>query len=174
MAQVVHTQAKVIADEDVMFKYISKNLLFVATVSPKATGEIGSVTPEESSLVVYLIDTITGRILHRMTHHGSQGPVHAVSMPFFKFKLLLFEQEEMFMVDYRNDICFFYPLTLKVLSENWVVYHYFNLRAHRYEMSVIEIYDQSRAVYSFSSSFIVFLVMLNCTIFSSNYLSSAG
>ncbi|XP_063942159.1 uncharacterized protein LOC108204343 [Daucus carota subsp. sativus] len=107
--EVVHTQAKVIADEDVMFKYISKNILFVATVSPKATGEIGSVTPEESSLVVYLIDTITGRILHRMTHHGSQGPVHAV------------------------------------LSENWVVYHYFNLRAHRYEMSVIEIYDQSRA-----------------------------
>ena len=76
----VHTQAKVIADEDVMFKYISKNILLVATVSPKATGEIGSVTPEESSLVVYLIDTITGRILHRMTHHGSQGPVHAVSM----------------------------------------------------------------------------------------------
>lgn len=107
--EVVHTQAKAIADEDVMFKYISKNLLFVATVSPKATGEIGSVTPEESCLVVYLIDTITGRILHRMTHHGSQGPVHAV------------------------------------LSENWVVYHYFNLRAHRYEMSVIEIYDQSRA-----------------------------
>lgn len=35
---------------------------------------------------------------------------------------------------------------LKVVSENWVVYHYFNLRAHRYEMSVIEIYDQSRAV----------------------------
>ncbi|KAK1285042.1 hypothetical protein QJS10_CPB20g00657 [Acorus calamus] len=31
-------------------------------------------------------------------------------------------------------------------SENWVVYHYFNLRAHRYEMSVIEIYDQSRVV----------------------------
>lgn len=39
-----------------------------------------------------------------------------------------------------------YIFLLKVLSENWVVYHYFNLRAHRYEMSVIEIYDQSRAV----------------------------
>lgn len=107
--EVVHTQAKVIADQDVMYKYISKNILFVATVSPKASGEIGTATPEESSLVVYLIDTVTGRILHRMTHHGSQGPVHAV------------------------------------FSENWVVYHYFNLRAHRYEMSVIEIYDQSRA-----------------------------
>ncbi|XP_074296597.1 uncharacterized protein LOC141626920 [Silene latifolia] len=33
----------------------------------------------------------------------------------------------------------------QVFSENWVVYHYFNLRAHRYEMSVIEIYDESRA-----------------------------
>ncbi|XVF35461.1 hypothetical protein REPUB_Repub18cG0148000 [Reevesia pubescens] len=108
--EVVHTQAKVVADQDVMYKYISRNLLFVATVAPKGSGAIGSVTPEESWLVVYLIDTVTGRILHRVTHHGSQGPVRAV------------------------------------FCENWVVYHYFNLRAHRYEMSVIEIYDQSRAV----------------------------
>ncbi|TYG38545.1 hypothetical protein ES288_D13G232700v1 [Gossypium darwinii] len=107
--EVVHTQAKVIADQEVMYKYISRNLLFVATVALKGSGEIGSVTPEESWLVAYLIDTVTGRILHRVTHHGSQGPVHAV------------------------------------FSENWVVYHYFNLKAHRYEMSVIEIYDQSRA-----------------------------
>ncbi|KAL3642641.1 hypothetical protein CASFOL_013456 [Castilleja foliolosa] len=107
--EVVHTQAKVTADQEVMYKYVSKNLLFLATVTPKADGPIGFVTPDESSLVVYLIDTVTGRILHRMTHHGSQGPVQAV------------------------------------VSENWVVYHYFNLRAHRYEMSVIEIYDQARA-----------------------------
>ncbi|CAA0830353.1 catalytics [Striga hermonthica] len=107
--EVVHTQAKVTADQEVMYKYTSKNVLFLATITPKAVGPIGSVTPDESSVVVYVIDTITGRILHRMTHHGSQGPVHAV------------------------------------FSENWVVYHYFNLRAHRYEMSVIEIYDQARA-----------------------------
>ena len=79
----VHTQAKAIADQDVMYKYISRNLLFVATVAPKASGEIGSVTPEESWLVVYLIDTVTGRILHRVTHHGSQGPVRAVSSHLF-------------------------------------------------------------------------------------------
>ncbi|XP_073044347.1 uncharacterized protein [Primulina eburnea] len=109
LTEIVHTQAKVTADQEVMYKYISKNLLFLATVSPKAVGPIGSATPEESSLVVYIIDTVTGRILHRMTHQGSQGPVQAV------------------------------------YSENWVIYHYFNLRAHRYEMSVIEIYDQSRA-----------------------------
>ncbi|KAG9456106.1 hypothetical protein H6P81_000614 [Aristolochia fimbriata] len=107
--EVVHTQAKIIADHDVMYKYISKNMLFVATVSPKAAGDISSATPEEASIVIYLIDTVTGRILHRITHPGAQGPIHAVC------------------------------------SENWVIYHYFNLRAHRYQMSVIEIYDQSRA-----------------------------
>ncbi|XP_051131617.1 uncharacterized protein LOC127251789 [Andrographis paniculata] len=107
--EVVHTQAKITGDQEVLYKYISKNLLFLATVTPKAVDAIGYVTPEESSLVVYVIDTVTGRILHRMIHHGSQGPVHAVFI------------------------------------ENWVVYHYFNLRAHRYEMSVIEIYDQARA-----------------------------
>ncbi|CAN6353318.1 unnamed protein product [Urochloa humidicola] len=109
MNEVVHTQAKIIGDHDVMYKYLSKNLVFVATVSPKAAGDIGSALPEEASVVAYLIDAVTGRILHRVTHHGAQGPVHAV------------------------------------LSENWVVYHYFNLRAHRFEMAVIEIYDQSRA-----------------------------
>ncbi|XP_009597396.1 uncharacterized protein LOC107826073 [Nicotiana tabacum] len=108
LSEVVHTQAKVVA-EDVLYKYISKNVLFLATVTPKAIGDIGSVIPEDSWLFVYLVDTITGRVLHRMSHHGCQGPVHAV------------------------------------FSENWVVYHYFNLRAHRYEMSVVEIYDQSRA-----------------------------
>lgn len=79
----VHTQAKVIADQDAMYKYVSKNVLFVATVSPKASGDIGSSTPEESLLVVYLVDTITGRVLHRITHHGSQGPIHAVSFSFY-------------------------------------------------------------------------------------------
>ncbi|CAJ1973877.1 unnamed protein product [Sphenostylis stenocarpa] len=107
--EVVHTQAKVMTDYDVMYKYVSKNILFVANAAPKARGEIGTATPEEAWLVIYIIDTVTGRILHRMTHHGCQGPVHAV------------------------------------FSENWVVYHYFNLRAHRYEMSVVEVYDQSRA-----------------------------
>ena len=62
-----------------MYKYLSKNLVFVATVSPKAAGDIGSAAPEEASLVAYLIDAVSGRILHRVTHHGAQGPVHAVS-----------------------------------------------------------------------------------------------
>ncbi|EPS59522.1 hypothetical protein M569_15283, partial [Genlisea aurea] len=107
--EVVHTQTKVTADQDVWYKYVSKNLLFLATVSPKGVGPIGSVTPDESSLFIYVINTVSGRILHRIAHHGAQGPVNAV------------------------------------FSENWVVYHCFNLRAHRYEMNVVEIYDEARA-----------------------------
>lgn len=65
-----------------MYKYISKNMLFVATVSPRAAGEIGSATPEEAYLIVYLIDAVTGRIIHRVTHLGAQGPIRAVSRVF--------------------------------------------------------------------------------------------
>lgn len=97
LLQVVITQAKVTADQEVMYKYISKNLLFLATVAPKAVGPIGSVTPDESSLVVYVIDTVTGRILHRVTHHGSQGPVHAVSLP---FQIFFLAKTECFTITY--------------------------------------------------------------------------
>lgn len=88
----VHTQAKVVADQDVMYKYISKNLLFLATVAPKSSGEIGTTTPEDSWLVVYLIDIVNGRILHRMIHHGSTGPVHAVSYPTYLFTSFIVNQ----------------------------------------------------------------------------------
>lgn len=106
--EVTHTQTKVLSNRDILFKYLNKNLVFVATVAPKDKSQVGAVSPEEKTLVVYLVDTVTGRILHRVSHPNMQGLVHAV------------------------------------LSENWVVYHYFNLRQHRYEMSVLEIYDQSR------------------------------
>ena len=60
----VHTQAKAIADQDVQYRYISKNILFVTTVLQKSSEKIGTTTPKESMLVVYLIDTITGHVLH--------------------------------------------------------------------------------------------------------------
>ncbi|KAG0624001.1 hypothetical protein M758_3G216900 [Ceratodon purpureus] len=106
--EVSHTQTKVLPNRDVLFKYLNKNLVFVATVTPKNKDVVGTANPEDSTLVAYLIDTVSGRILHRISHPNMQGPVHAV------------------------------------VSENWVVYHYFNLRQRRYEMSVLEIYDQSR------------------------------
>ena len=74
----VHTQAKISNNQDVMYKYLNKNTLFVATVAPKGFGKIGEVSPEESWLVVYIIDTVTGHILYRLKHPNMHGPVHAV------------------------------------------------------------------------------------------------
>lgn len=77
--QVTHTQTKVLPSRDVLFKYLNKNLVFVATVTPKAPRLAGAANPEESTMVAYLIDTVSGRILHRVSHPNMQGPVHAVS-----------------------------------------------------------------------------------------------
>eukprot|EP00250_Pteridium_aquilinum_P012532 c20782_g1_i1 orf=468-3470(-) len=106
--EAVHTQAKVLTNQEVLFKYLNKNSLFVATVAPRGSETIGETSPEENWLVVYVIDTVTGRILHRLKHPNMHGPVHAV------------------------------------FSENWIVYHYFNVLAHRFEISVLEMYDEHR------------------------------
>ena len=75
----VHTQTKVLIDQEVLYKYVRKNVLFVAIFLPRAVGPIGTTAPEEAWLVAYLIDMVTGRILYRVTHQGMQGHVHAVS-----------------------------------------------------------------------------------------------
>ena len=75
----VHTQKKVLTDQEVLYKYVRKNVLFVVTVAPRAAGPMGTTAPEEAWLVAYLIDTVTEWILYRVTHQGMQDPVHAVS-----------------------------------------------------------------------------------------------
>lgn len=86
VSQAVHTQSKILGSRDVLYKYLNKNMIFVATVTPKAAQHIGSATPEEAGLVAYLIDTVTGRVLHRVSHPFMQGPVHAVRC-FYCFSL---------------------------------------------------------------------------------------
>ena len=56
----VHTQTKVLADQEVLYKYVKKNVLFVVIVVPRAVGPIGTTVPEEAWLVAYLIDMVTG------------------------------------------------------------------------------------------------------------------
>ncbi len=83
--QVVHTQAKVLGNQEVLFKYLNKNMIFVATVTPKSGGLSGAASPEDSTVVASLIDSVTGQILHRVTHPSMQGPVHAVLSLVFVF-----------------------------------------------------------------------------------------
>ena len=75
----VHTQTKLLTDQEVLYKYVKNNVLFVVIVAPRVAGPIGTTAPKEAWLVTYLIDMVTERILYRVTHQGMQGPVHAVS-----------------------------------------------------------------------------------------------
>lgn len=143
--QVVHTQAKVLTNQDVLYKYLNKNTLFVATVAPRGSGFIGETSPEENWLVVYVIDTVTGQILHRLRHPSMHGPVHAVRL---KQVSLLLSVDACFIAELS-----YASLITQVCSENWIVYHYFNVRAHRFEFSVLELYDKNRVV-SFSLYFL--------------------
>ena len=66
------SQARVLGDQSVMYKYVSPNLLFTASGGETADAD------REPSLAVALLDTVTGRVLYRVQHDGSAGPVHAV------------------------------------------------------------------------------------------------
>ena len=68
----VHTQTKVLTNQEVLYKYVRKNVLFVVIIVPRAVGPIGTIVPKEAWLVAYLIDTVTGQILYRVTHQGMQ------------------------------------------------------------------------------------------------------
>ncbi|CAI5989293.1 unnamed protein product [Closterium sp. NIES-64] len=88
-SQSQHTQVRALGDRSVQFKLLSKNLLFLATVTPPAAaaasasasaGAAGAGGEEGGAVVVYLVDTVGGQVVERVVHSGMQGPVHAVSV----------------------------------------------------------------------------------------------
>ncbi|GMH35035.1 hypothetical protein BSKO_02903 [Bryopsis sp. KO-2023] len=70
----VHSHVKVLGDRTLKFKYLNPNTVMIA--SGLADGS--SSVAEDSELSIHIIDTVTGRILHRQIHPAARGPVHAV------------------------------------------------------------------------------------------------
>ncbi|TRY87079.1 hypothetical protein DNTS_009164 [Danionella cerebrum] len=67
----VHSQGRVMGDRSVLYKYLNPNLLAVITES--------SDTHQERSFVgIFLIDGVTGRIVHEVVQRKARGPVHCV------------------------------------------------------------------------------------------------
>ncbi len=60
-------------------------MLFSQFSSNCAGGLSGATSPEDSTVVAYLIDSVTGQILHCVTHPSMQGPVHVVLSLVFVF-----------------------------------------------------------------------------------------
>lgn len=65
-----------------MIKYINPNLLVVATVSPPSSARnldsdnLTNQSVTEVTLTLSLLDTVTGKVVRRITHDGGVGPVH--------------------------------------------------------------------------------------------------
>jgi len=92
-------------DNSVTPKYLNKNLLAIATSSTN-TFLSANKRVVETSVGIYLIDTVTGAIVHHSYHKNAHGPVHMVQ------------------------------------GDNWIVYHVWNKKLHRFEMTVLELFEQ--------------------------------
>ncbi|XP_063064520.1 ER membrane protein complex subunit 1 [Engraulis encrasicolus] len=67
----VHSQGRVMGDRSVLYKYLNPNLLAVITESTDSH-------QERSFVGIFLIDGVTGRIIHEAVQRKARGPVHFV------------------------------------------------------------------------------------------------
>ncbi|MBN3310534.1 EMC1 protein, partial [Amia calva] len=67
----VHSQGRVMGDRSVLYKYLNPNLLAVVTEST-------DLHQERSFVGIFLIDGVTGRIIHEAVQRKARGPVHFV------------------------------------------------------------------------------------------------
>nr|XP_025036490.1 ER membrane protein complex subunit 1 [Pelodiscus sinensis] len=67
----VHSQGRVMGDRSVLYKSLNPNLLAVVTEST-------DTHHERTFIGIYLIDGVTGRIIHSSVQKKSKGPVHIV------------------------------------------------------------------------------------------------
>ncbi|XP_069466496.1 ER membrane protein complex subunit 1 [Ambystoma mexicanum] len=67
----VHSQGRVMGDRSVLYKYLNPNLLAVVTEST-------DLHHERTFIGMYLIDSVTGRIIHSSVQRKAKGPVHII------------------------------------------------------------------------------------------------
>lgn len=77
--EAVPSHAKVLGDGSLKFKYLNPNTVLVAVGAKRhAAVQGGDHSDPPPPLTVYMLDTITGRVLTSHTHKAGRGPVHAV------------------------------------------------------------------------------------------------
>lgn len=69
----VHSPARVLGDRGILYKYLNPNLIAVMTQANS-----GSACTPENYINVYLIDAVTGALVHSIYHPKSQGPFNMV------------------------------------------------------------------------------------------------
>lgn len=69
--QKVYSRTRVLGDRSALYKYINPNTLFVAAETAASEGN-------HPKVVVYLVDTVTGKLLYTVAHKHAMGPVSVV------------------------------------------------------------------------------------------------
>ena len=69
---IIHSQGRPLADRSVLYKFLNPNILAILT---KSTEESNI---EAMAITFYLIDGVTGQMLHNANHKRSTGPVNIV------------------------------------------------------------------------------------------------
>jgi len=112
--EAIRSAGRVLGNRGVLLKYINANSLAVATESvggqadSKEVSSAPTIGAKEPCVRIYLIDTVTGAILHSVAHKDAKGPVNLVQ------------------------------------TENTMVYNYWNNKKLRHEISVMELYENSK------------------------------
>jgi len=111
--EAIRSAGRVLGNRAVLLKYVNVNSLVIATESAgqadsKEVSSAPTIGAKEPSVRIYLIDTVTGAILHSVVHKDAKGPVQLVQ------------------------------------TENTVVYNYWNNKKQRHEISVMELYENSK------------------------------
>jgi hypothetical protein len=78
--EVVQTSLRITGDATFLRKYVNANVIAVATVR-KGAHTVSRLLPTlkkgtDPCVNVYIIDSVTGRILEKLVHHGGVGPVN--------------------------------------------------------------------------------------------------
>ncbi len=79
----IHSESVVAGDDTVMTKYLNPNMVGIVTVDPSCADNYanGPVIDEDESsgapsMTFYLVDTVSGKFIHRMTVKYGAAPVH--------------------------------------------------------------------------------------------------
>ncbi|CAI5483835.1 unnamed protein product [Closterium sp. Yama58-4] len=111
-----HTQVRALGDRSVQFKLLSKNLLFLATTTPPATAAASASASAGAA--------------------GAGGEEAGAVVVYVIDTVGGMVVERVVHEGMQGPVH-------AVMAENWVVYHYFNPAASRYEVSTIELLDTS-------------------------------
>jgi hypothetical protein len=135
-----------------MYKYLNPNMLVVVTerVAPAADANSGGdgsggvhtdVVPSlkktsDPSVSVYVVDTVTGSVLHRWVQSRSQLSIITCLALATKYSLFI-PSFLSYRVAHKQSVG---PVHV-TQTENTIVYHYFNAKSNQYQLSVIDLYE---------------------------------